>query len=219
MKFSCMASSLCLLAVVAGSTVTAEVYRTTNWPTILPARTSTFVTSENSGVILDIFSEDNPSVKLYTLRCNNGNAQYKIPGEGDYSGMFQCHLLSLCAAGPDLLEGEDDWSGGKSYNTRGVFKYEQLIGPCNDDPEFGFHREFNMRGMKLELTVSNFESPPIVDMITGKTEPRYNFDFDVVVTPNKSAMSKYTSPSAKKCCSGYYTVNSNGEAVYHESSN
>jgi hypothetical protein len=221
MKFFPMAGILSLLAVmiVVTNTRSEDVTQLENWPTIQPAQIKTFVTSENSKVVLDIYSKDNPSEKLYTLRCNKGDADDKIVGEDDYYGMFQCHFLPIKTSGPELLIGEDDWNFNKSYNTRGVFKYEQLIGPCKNDPEFGFRREFNMRGMKLELAISNFSSPQMADMLIKKIMPHFSFDFEVKIIPNESAKSKYTSPSAKKYCGGYYEINSNGEAVYHESSN
>lgn len=189
------------------------------WPTIKPAQIRTFVTSENAKVVLDIFSEDNTSEKLYELRCNKADADDKADGEDDYYGMFQCHLLALKERGSDLLSGEDSWNFNKSYNTRGVFKYEQLIGPCKNNPAFGFHREFNLRGMKLALAISNFSAPPIVDMLTEKVKPHFSFYFEAKVIPNKKATSEKTAPSAKKFCGGYYKLNDKGEAIYHESSN
>lgn len=189
------------------------------WPSIKPAQIKTFVSSESPKVVLDIFSDENPSEKLYTLRCNKGDSEDKVTGEDDYYGMFQCHLIVVKTLGPELLEGEGSWDLGKSYNTRGVFRYEQLIGPCKNDPEFGFHREFNMRGMKLELTIFNFSSPSIKDMLTGKVQPQFSFAFEAKVTPNILAISKFTSPSAKKYCGGYYEIDVNGEAVYHDSAN
>lgn len=210
---------LSLLAMMSVCLATESLIQSQRWPTIRPAQLKTFVTSERSKVVLDIYSADNPSEKLYQLRCNRGDAGDKADGEDDYYGMFQCHLLSLKDSRQELLNGEDAWNLNRSYNTRGVFKYEQLIGPCKKDPEFGFHREFNMRGMKLILTISNFNSPSMVDMLTGKIQTHYSFDFMAKVIPNKSATSKYTSPSAKKYCGGYYEINANGEAIYHESSN
>jgi hypothetical protein len=213
MKMLAMAGVLGLIATVA----TGEaVSQSKNWATIRPAQVKTFVTSENSKIVMDIYSAESPFEKLYVLRCNKGDANDIVPGENDYYGMFQCHLLSSKESGPELLEGENDWSLGKSYNTRGVFTYEQLIGPCRSSAEFGFHREFNMRGMKLEVTISNFSSPSMTDMLTEKIKPHFSFDFEAKVVPNKSAKTKYTSPSARKYCGGYYKINTNGDAVYYE---
>ena len=219
MKNLSIASLFSLFTIMVSTAIGGEVSTTQKWPTIRPAQLKKFITSENSKVVLDIFSEDSPSGKIYELRCNKGDADDKADGEDDYYGMFQCHLLPTNESGPELFVGEDGWDFNKSYNTRGVFRYEQLVGPCKNNPEFGLHREFNMRGMKVELTISNFSSPPMADMLTGKIQPNYSFDFEANVTVNKSATSKYTSPSAKKYCGGYYKINANCEAVYHKSDN
>jgi len=208
---------LSLTAIIASRTGAEELSRANKWPTIQPTHIKTFLTSENSKVVLEIFSKSNPSEKLYILRCNRADSPDRLPDENEYYGMFQCHFLPVKSDGPELLEGEDGWNMNKSYNTRGVFTYEQLLGPCKNNPEFGLHREFNMRGMKLELTISDFSSPPMADMLTEKIKPDYSFNFEAKVSPNKSAISEYTSPSAKKYCGGYYKVNANGKAVYHES--
>lgn len=118
-----------------------------------------------------------------------------------------------------MLMGEFEWDLNKGYNTRGVFKLEQLIGPCKDDPEFGAHREFNMRRMKLELTLTNFVSPPIIDLITHKAEFSFSFDLEAKISPNEAAISKYTFPSAKKYCGGYYRINADGLLEYFEAGN
>jgi len=214
MKIRMIIAFLILITVVFGNAYANGRY---GWPRIKPAQIQTFVSSENPEVALDIFSDENRSEAIYTLRCNKGDSEDKIPYEDDYYGMFQCHLIDLNSHGPELLNGEDSWNRDRSYNTRGVFTYEQLMGPCESDPKFGFHREFNMRGMKLELTISNFSSPSMADMLTGNVEPSFSFDFEAKVTPNISATSEFTSPSAKKYCGGHYEIDVNGEAVYHGS--
>ena len=45
------------------------------WPEIQPTQLKTHVTSENAKGVLDIFSKENPSQKLYILTCNKGDAQ------------------------------------------------------------------------------------------------------------------------------------------------
>jgi hypothetical protein len=217
MKFLFILLIIVLNLVMQGACMAREKeQKIYDWPEIQPTQLKTHLTSENAKLISDIFSKENPSERLYVLSCNKGDAQANTAGEDDYYGMYQCHLLSLKGTGPELLDGEDGWNRGKSYNTRGVFMYEQLIGPCKDDPEFGFHREFNMRGMKLELTISDFNSPAMTDMLSGKAKPSFSFDLEAKITPNKSAISKYTSPSSKAYCGGYYTLNTIGEATYHE---
>lgn len=208
---------LCLMVILGGNTIAGEVpQEVKSWPTIRATQVSMRVTSENSKVILDIFSEDNPVEILYKLRCNKGDAVDRLEIEDEYYGMFQCHLIDMKGDGPELLIGENNWNYNKTSNTRGVFTYEQLVGPCKSDPEFGFKREFYMRGMKLRLSISNFNSPPVADVITGKVQLTYTFYFEAKVMPDKYSTSKYTSPSAKKYCGGYYKVNDKGEAIYHE---
>jgi hypothetical protein len=187
-----------------------------NWPDITPAQINTHVKydkeNDNAKVVMNIFSKEKPSEMLYTLSCNRGDLK-NFRDEDEFFSMFQCHMLAKDSG--DLLDGEDGWAW-KSWDTRGVFTYEQLMGPCKDNPEFGFHREFNMRRMKLEITISNFNAPSMVDMLSEKVEPSFSFDFEAKVTPNDKAISEYTSPSAKEYCGGYYELNSNNEAVYHE---
>lgn len=216
MKFFAIVGIAAIFIATSGNCYSDENSQPLSWPTVLPAQVSVSVTSENAKVILDVYSSEGKREKLYQLRCNKGDSEDKAENEDDYYPMWQCHFIQIGNSGPELLEGEYHWSFGKSYNTRGRFTHEQLIGPCKDDPEFGFHREFNMRRMKLELTILNFIAPPIADMITEKTKPSFSFDFQAKVSPNESALSAQTSPSAKKYCGGYYEINSEGKAIYRE---
>jgi hypothetical protein len=221
MKNLSIAVLLSMLVMTVPCLAMEKASQAKKWPAIKPAQIKTFVTSENAKVVLDIFSKKKPTEKLYVLRCNDLYSHDLAVDEDEYYGMFQCHLLStsIKSGGLDLLAGEHLWDMNKSWNTRGVFKYEQLVGPCKNNPEFGLHREFNMRGMKLELTISNFSAPPIVDVLTEKVKFHYSFDFEAKVIPNKKATSKYTYPSAKEYCGGEYELNDKGEAVYFETGN
>ncbi len=71
-----------------------------------------------------------------------------------------------------------------------------------------------MRGIKLELTISNFKSPPISEILSEKVPPYYSFDFMVKATPEKKAVSEFTYPEANEYCGGSYEINSNGKIEY-----
>ncbi|GAB6140615.1 hypothetical protein JCM14076_13440 [Methylosoma difficile] len=184
------------------------------WPKIKPTSLSSLVTTEHPKFVLNIFSEENPEEKLYELRCNDGDAVDDDSVE--YYGMYKCQLFYKSNIGVDLINGIEHWTFNKTFNTRGGFASEQMLGPCNNNPEFGHRREFNLRGIKLELTVSNFSSPSMVDMLSGKEKPHYSFNFEAKVTSNINASTEYSTPIAEKYCGGYYKLDSNGKAIYHE---
>ncbi len=204
---------ICLaLGTVGISTSSRAESLPKQWATIQSTSLKVFVTSEKPEVSMKILAASDTKKPLYELTCNKGDT---VDANGvEYYRMFQCYLFPITGEPSDLLWGAESWAV-KAYETRGVFTYEQLIGPCKSDLNYGQHRVFYMRGMRLELSISNFKSPLIADMISGRASPKFSFDLDIKVQPNTNAVSEITAPPAENYCGGYDKLNANGEAVYH----
>jgi hypothetical protein len=150
------------------------------WPLVRPIEVRKRIESGNARVRVAILSALS-GMELYELRCNELDARdAKDDGGAEYYGMFQCRLWQ--AREGDLLRSGAAWED--DYTTRGVFDFEQVVGPCRKDAGFGLSRTFFVRGMKLVLTISSFESPPIAESLAAaKTHFDFRFDFDVSVAP------------------------------------
>lgn len=206
------------LVIVGGTACDTTVMLSdpsTDWPGVKPISLNVHVTSKNPKVVLDVYSDRESSNPLYQLRCNAGDAEDRLEKEDYYYSMFQCHLIDMNNKPLNLLMGTESWVI-KDYHTRAIFTYEQLMGPCKDNPFYGFRREFKVRGMNVVLAISKFESPSMADMLSERVTPRFSFDFQVDITPNPSAVGGLPEPAPGNYCGGYYELNSRGEAIYHE---
>lgn len=90
---------------------------------------------------------------LYTLQCHS--AGYEGDSSFDYSGDFECRLI--------LAEGQNTYSTlltedldqSRDWESRGRFFAASLKGECANVPEYGAVRNFELRGMRLTLRISD----------------------------------------------------------------
>ena len=90
---------------------------------------------------------------LYALQCHS--AGYEGDSSFEYSGDFECRLI--------LAEGQntystlltEDLNQSRDWESRGRFFAASLESECANIPEFGAVRNFELRGMRLTLRISD----------------------------------------------------------------
>ena len=166
---------------------------TEHWPEVVPFHsTYHFPDARRSGFDLLIYGVK--SDPLYGLECHT--FEYEKDPSFDYSGDFECRLKSLYSkeAYSNLLT--ENPGQTRDWQSRGRFLAEELRGDCADYPEFGRIRQFRLRGMKLTLTISEFEFREGGEKdIRRKDGPILkSFRFDIQVDVDVSATSEIAAP-------------------------
>ncbi len=185
---------------------------TQSWQPVRPIEVRKRIETGNAKVRVAILAATS-EVPLYELRCNELDARDSAAEGGEeYFGMFQCRLWQAREA--DLLRAGADWED--KYTTRGVFEFEQVVGPCKSDPYFGLRRTFLLRGMRLVLEISSFESPPVADLLASRAQRHFRFDFDVSIAPDAGAAAARAPNPPGRYCNGIYVLDGSGRAVYEE---
>jgi len=163
-----------------------------------------FPKAQEAALWLPIFDERGRT--SYYLSCSSPSGWVpEFPIERysyDPSGDFDCHLESAldaeCAIGPlfrdRTLAGEKDWS------TRSRFFAREVTGACASYPDYGRRREFELRGMTVQLEMDHVS---LMNAPRGARGPLLaSFDFRVRVNRNPlahkptAAKSKYKAPGS-----------------------
>ena len=116
-------------------------------------------------------------VPLYELRCHS--AGYTGDPDFDYSGDFECRLLSVGRHETYSTLLTEDIHQSRDWESRGRFFSPGLRGPCARVPQFGATRTFRLRGFRLTLQV--------MDPIFSISEKLESLKLRVVVRPDPSA--------------------------------
>jgi len=90
---------------------------------------------------------------VYELQCHS--AGYTGDPDFDYSGDFECRLISVGRRGVYSTLLTEDANQSRDWESRGRFFAAQLRGACARVPEFGAARDFRLRGMNLTLRVTD----------------------------------------------------------------
>jgi hypothetical protein len=151
-----LVSSFAVAVALAFSATSVEALRTTvRWPSVSPvARTFHFVDHQQPEARLIIRAPGGEG--LYLLECYL-NAYERPDPQFDYSGAFECRLISTT---PAMNEGystllTDQTHPTRDWESRGRFLLQEITGQCATYPEWGAVRHFRLRGMALTLAVSN----------------------------------------------------------------
>lgn len=168
-----------------------------------------YISSETVGVNLNIKSVEGEV--LYNLRCNQSGYE-NDPDGFEYYGAFQCILLDVRRDSGDLFE--EDYSWSKSWRTRGVFTYEQMVGPCKESVSYGVVRSMNIRDLNIEISLKNITTPEMADMINEVKPPSFSADLRVKVSKSKKYISGGIEPTVDQYCSGAYVVDDSGKLIY-----
>jgi len=149
---------------------------------------------------------------LYRFVCHEGG--YEDGATGDYNSLFQCKLFSLVISKERFLDlFLPSYSWGRS-RTRATFN-DGLGDKCDNHPYYGHKRTFNLRGMRIELTVSDFRaSPGIAESLKRDlAKPdHYSLNLHVRVTPAPEATNPIAGTVPEVCEVGY-SLGKTGQVV------
>jgi hypothetical protein len=149
--------------------------------------------------------------KAYELRCHPRDYE-NDPSGHEYFGVFQCILDDLREESGDLFEENYEWS--KSYRTRGVFHFEQMVGPCKNNLSYGLTRRMSIRDLEIELKLVNLQMPDMAEMIKGIKIPSFSGEISVRVSPAKGYIKTGIEPTQNTYCSGAYQIGKDGSLIY-----
>lgn len=154
------------------------------WPTVMQMEKTIYVDPiQFADVTIDIIGSDTKS--LYQIQCHS--SEYER-GEFDYSGDFECRLISLYSQEKYSTLFTDVPDQTRDWESRARFFVEELVGPCADYPDFGRTRVFRLRGMTIVLEID--------DVKTNGVKPELSsLSLTVKVTADKSATSPIAEPS------------------------
>jgi hypothetical protein len=113
---------------------------------------------------------------LYTLQCHS--AGYEGDSSFDYSGDFECRLISAEGRNTYSTLLTEDLDQSRDWESRGRFFAASLKGECANVPEFGAVRNFQLRGMRLTLRISD---------PTFKGDKLHSLKLTVAVAPDPNA--------------------------------
>ncbi len=183
-----------MIGIILGLCVSAlsgtTIYR---WPEVTPLQKH-FHFANAHEANADVYIHGLDGKPLYLLKCRTG--EYEGDPDFNYSGDFQCRLISLYEDALSTSMTENPFAT-TDHETRARVFAEELWGQCGDYPEYGRVRHFRLLGMKLTFKFSEV----IFDRKQGRSSRAgdegvslRSFGFDVQVNPDKDALSVIAEP-------------------------
>lgn len=181
---------------VRGGSIAREKSAIPAWPKVR-ALTQEFHFPDALRAAVDLKLTDTSGRKIYVLHCRPGALVLKsvkphtLPNDADFWADFDCHLHSLYSH--DRYESlliDNPYDNDESHS-RGEFYYYNLQGSCSNYPEWGRKRSFRLRGMRLQLELSDIQL--VADPPPGRLT---SFGFKVEVIPDPLALSAISEPPA-----------------------
>lgn len=123
-----------------------------SYPAVSPLH-RTFDVPDASKANVVLFIKSPAGKPLYKLQCHS--AGYTGDPAFDYSGDFECRLSSVYRRDVYSTLLTEDVNQSRDWESRGRFFTAQLRGACARVPEFGADRNFKLRGMGLNLRVTD----------------------------------------------------------------
>jgi hypothetical protein len=163
------------------------------WPGIRPTRIAVaFRDARRADTTFVIRGTDGKP--LYRVACHT--SAYAGDPDFDYSGDFECRMISLYSTDAHSTLLTDDANQSRDWQSRGRFLAEELIGACGSYPEYGLTRHFRLRGMKVTLALTD----PVFDTVTAMTGVTRvglrSFRFEVAAEPDSAANTPIAEPPA-----------------------
>jgi len=201
---------LCIfVCVVAGHRASGQTVKE-QWPKVSPLDATFAVSSQNPHVETIVFSEKGDPV--YRLTCHEGD--FENDRDGSFDFLFHCKLFPMNTKVEfrDLFWPSDNW---RRSRTRAKFR-SGFDGLCKDHPYYGQRRIFQLRGMRIELQVSDFsQTPSVQEQLTRDLDPneyRLKLKLRVIAVPDPTATARIAGP-AQEVCDVEYSVDGNGRLV------
>lgn len=188
-------SIICLLGITA-----YDVGKSPTWPLIEPLSWSGNVDLLGPPTLISIHSANGATT--YRLYCSSWLAspepQWLTAGDS-YGGEFECLLTDARPGTPapraTLLNYDPKDSSPYHFN-EGSFHWNELLGKCWNNPEWGADRTFYLRGMRLRIRVVAANVTEFYeDKKAGKTHPIIrSVTVKITAQPDKNADTALAKP-------------------------
>lgn len=146
-----MARSLLVAAILVGLYV-AAASASEKYPAVKPLQevfeVRDVARADVSLAIASVFGKP-----IYRLQCHS--VGYTGDPDFDYSGDFECRLSAIDERSAYSTLLTEDAHQSRDWESRGRFFGPNLRGICARLPDFGATRAFELRGMKLTLSVTD----------------------------------------------------------------
>lgn len=192
MKVACLASYGILSAVQLVLLGSCRRESVITWPDIKSMHHVVLVDSVGDrGISLNI--ESPTGRQLYRVTCHGSG--YEGDPTFDYSGDFECRLLSLYSQDvPSSLFAERA-DASRDWETRARFLAEELVDDCALYPEYGNVRTFRLRGMRIVLAVSEAKfGVQTVPSTSAQRKTLRTFRFALTAYPDSGARTPIVEP-------------------------
>jgi hypothetical protein len=190
MKFLITLLVLCALLPKDGLAASKGEF---DWP-VIRAFTKTVLIPKASEASLIAELVDMNGKPVYRLECHT--AAYEGDPGFDYSGDFECRLVSLYSKDAYSTLLTDNPQQSRDWESRGRFLVEELVGKCRSYPEYGATRHFRLRGMKITLSLREIRlSGMSTTKSDGGSRPKLvSFRFNVSAQIDRTATSEIAEP-------------------------
>jgi hypothetical protein len=169
------------------------LYREIIWPPITPFRKVVHFEGHQRTQV-EICGKD--GAPLYVLLCYLNPSDVDSDSDKfDYSGDFECRLISLYDNRQSTLLTENLYPT-RDWQSRGRFLIAEITGKCADYPDYGRVRNFKLRGMSLTLALSDLKI--IADSTNSGNKLRdylKELNLEINVVADSSAVSEIAEPS------------------------
>ena len=119
-----------------------------HWPVIQPVHRRVLIDLHSERIQIDVPIKAQDGKVVYTFACRGGSDRYLDTLPENWVGPLMCTLAEGTRATETSLLSEDD---SAAWHSRGQYRPEDLVGACGDYPEYGRHRSFRLRGMRVTL--------------------------------------------------------------------
>ena len=173
------------------------------WPPVAPLSVQ-YVFHDGPHARVDVAIKGTNGSVLYVLKCRTWLSQEPDASEFDYSGDFECRLVSVAGANWrerwNLLA--DQQHPIRDWWHRGRFLVPEFKGACLSYPTYGPSRTFRLRGMVVTLTLADWRLDERNWNPVDEPPGFLQFSLAVVVVPDESAERAYAeaSPYELPCC-------------------
>jgi|SRR5487761_291668 len=208
--FRIVSSAILSLAFLFGTGVSGAGGKSHNWPLIKPLSWSGEMDLLGPPTLIPIRSAT--GTILYRLYCSSWVApqeqepQWLTAGD-NYEGEFECLLTDAKPETPakraTLLNYDPEDTSPYHFN-EGSFQWNELLGKCWNNPEWGDDRTFYLRGMRLRIHVVALRVELYKDKKEAKTYPIIRrATANITAQPDKNANTELarppTQPEPKAC--------------------
>lgn len=159
---------------------------------------------QDPNVLFEVKARDGRG--LYRLECHN----WKYEGDQGftYSGDFECRLTPRDAVTAYSTLLTDDVNSTRDWESRARFLVPELVGTCASYAEYGRIRNFRLRGMRLQLALTQVRFDSHLPSTAPPLGELASFRLSVTVQKDASATSEIAEPAVVKglpaiCGDGY----------------